>query len=76
MRPATLSDSCRRLKLQKLTKSDQMDFNSAYLLGKGILCCSPDEAVPPKTESQSGSQRIPSSKLGYLLLENEVAKAY
>lgn len=76
VRPVTLSDSCRQLKFQKLIKSEQTDLNSAYLLGKEILCCSPDEAVPPKTGSQSDSQRTPSSKLGYLLLENEVAKAY
>lgn len=76
MRPATLSDSCKQLKFQKLVKRDQTDLNYAYLLGKEILCCSPDEAEPPNSGSQSGSQRIPSSKLGYLLLENEVAKAY
>lgn len=74
--PATPSDSCRQLKFQKLIKSDQIDLNSAYLLGKEILCCSPDEAAPPKTGSQSDSQKTPSSKLGYLLLENEAAKAY
>lgn len=76
VRPATLSDSCKQLKFQKLITGVQIDLNSAYLLGKEILCCSPDEAVPPKIGSQSDSQRTPSSKLEYLLLENEVAKAY
>lgn len=76
MRPTSLSDPCRQLKFQKLIKGDQIDLDSAYLLEKGILCCSPGEAVLPETGSQSDSQRTPSSKLEYPLLENEVAKAY
>lgn len=76
MRSTPLLDPSKQLKFQKLIKGGQIDLDSAYLLGKGILCCSPDEAVLPETRSQSDSQRIPSSKLEYPLLENEVAKAY